>query len=209
MQGKMQSYYLHSVAKDSRKALANARRLNLTVRAFQTKAYVRAVHADASGLLECETTMSSREGKGRGGRLAMGRLTRGAFGAESGDPRRRAAVVRRRSRGVVSFAFAPFSPFAAFTVTVFAISFPSFHCLSDAVCAAARRPLAPALTISIRSYTHRAGASRGTPPCSGAPVRVRVSGRTRVHLVYIVRTSPGQVGLRNVLAFLGPIFSSI
>jgi alkylated DNA repair dioxygenase AlkB len=35
MQGGMQTYYLHSVAKDARKALANARRINLTVRAFK------------------------------------------------------------------------------------------------------------------------------------------------------------------------------
>lgn len=35
MQGDMQTYYLHSIAKDTRKALANARRLNLTVRAFK------------------------------------------------------------------------------------------------------------------------------------------------------------------------------
>ena len=39
----------------------------------------------------------------------------------------------------------------------------------------------------------------------GRPGHVRESGR----LVYIVGTCPGQVGLRNVLAFLGPIFSSI
>ena len=35
MQGDMQTYYKHAIAKDSRKALLNARRLNLTVRAFQ------------------------------------------------------------------------------------------------------------------------------------------------------------------------------
>jgi alkylated DNA repair dioxygenase AlkB len=35
MQGAMQTYYKHSVEKDGRKALANARRLNLTVRAFK------------------------------------------------------------------------------------------------------------------------------------------------------------------------------
>ena len=44
---------------------------------------------------------------------------------------------------------------------------------------------------------------------TGARPRVRESGCTRVHQADIVRTSPGQVGLRNVLAFLGPIFSSI
>ena len=35
MQGEMQRHFLHSVATDSRKALENARRMNLTVRAFK------------------------------------------------------------------------------------------------------------------------------------------------------------------------------
>lgn len=38
MQGDMQKSYLHAIAKDARKALADARRLNLTVRAFKTTA---------------------------------------------------------------------------------------------------------------------------------------------------------------------------
>ena len=38
MKGDMQTNYLHSVKKETRKALANARRMNLTVRAFQQTA---------------------------------------------------------------------------------------------------------------------------------------------------------------------------
>lgn len=38
MKGDMQTYYLHSVPKDTRKELQHARRLNLTVRAFQQTA---------------------------------------------------------------------------------------------------------------------------------------------------------------------------
>lgn len=50
MQGGMQTYYLHSVAKDTRNALKNARRLNLTVRAFKQTVGEEIPKDDSTGI---------------------------------------------------------------------------------------------------------------------------------------------------------------